>query len=308
MINKLPSLKDVRVFVTVAHCQSFSHAAIQLNASRAYVSKRIKLLEKELGIALFFRSARAIHLTEEGAIILRTAEKLLADWHALQTELDTLQNKIQGSLRISCSTGFGMRYLNPFILTLRAKYPDLHLNLTLSDHSVDLMREGIDVDICIGGELPEQYIAQKLIANQRIFCAAPSYIERYGQPDTPEELESHLCITLRERNQATTSWTIENAHRSLSLTPQSYLSVNNGDVAKQWCLKGEGILLRSFWSLQDELAQGQLIHLLPTWYQCADVYAIYPQRLNTNANLSLFLKLLKSYLATHFLDTAQGHK
>ena len=302
MINKLPSLEDVRVFVTVAHCKSFSQAALQLHASRAYISKRIKLLEQNLNTVLFFRTARAIHLTEEGHIILRSAEHVLAQWQTMQTELSAFHNTTQGSLRISCSTGFGSHYLTPFILKLRAQYPDLYLDLMLTDQQVDLIREGIDVDICIGGDLPEQYVARKLATNHRILCAAPSYLQQYGIPQSPEELEQHQCIHLRERNATTHNWPIQTQSRHFLFTPKSYLSVNNGDIAKQWCLNGEGVLLRSLWSIQNELTQKKLIHILPEWYQQADIFAVYPQRLHASANLTTFLTTLQHYLAKHFLD------
>lgn len=118
-MNKLPSLEDIRVFVTVARLMSFSQAASQLLVSPAYVSKRIKLLEENLGQTLFFRTARSIKLTHEGQIILRSSEVMLAELEQMQQQLNACREEIRGNLRISCSTGFGSTYINPFILTLR---------------------------------------------------------------------------------------------------------------------------------------------------------------------------------------------
>ncbi|MEX9605881.1 LysR substrate-binding domain-containing protein [Providencia huaxiensis] len=299
-MNKLPWLEDIRVFVTVARLMSFSQAASQLLVSPAYVSKRIKLLEENLGQTLFFRTARSIKLTHEGQIILRSSEMMLAELEQMQQQLNACREEIRGSLRISCSTGFGSTYINPFILTLRGNYPLLGIDLTLTDKSVDIISENIDVDICIGGTIAEQFIARRIAQNQRILCASPSYLATHGYPKYPQELEQkHFCIAIKERNQAPAVWKLEHQQESMTVTPNSKLTVNNGEVAKQWCLSGEGILLRSQWSVQPELQSGQLVRVLPQWHQTADVYAVYSRSLRTSANLRVFIENLEQYLATH---------
>ncbi|EMT6577940.1 MULTISPECIES: LysR substrate-binding domain-containing protein [Providencia] len=299
-MNKLPSLEDIRVFVTVARLMSFSQAASQLLVSPAYVSKRIKLLEENLGQTLFFRTARSIKLTHEGQIILRSSEVMLAELEQMQQQLNACREEIRGSLRISCSTGFGSTYINPFILTLRGNYPLLGIDLTLTDKSVDIISENIDVDICIGGAIAEQFIARRIAQNQRILCASPTYLAAHGYPKYPQELEQkHFCIAIKERNQAPAVWKLEQQQESMTVTPNSKLTVNNGEVAKQWCLSGEGILLRSQWSVQPELQSGQLVRVLPQWHQTADVYAVYSRSLRTSANLRVFIENLEQYLATH---------
>ncbi|BBV00093.1 LysR substrate-binding domain-containing protein [Providencia hangzhouensis] len=299
-MNKLPSLEDIRVFVTVARLMSFSQAASQLLVSPAYVSKRIKLLEENLGQTLFFRTARSIKLTHEGQIILRSSEVMLAELEQMQQQLNACREEIRGNLRISCSTGFGSTYINPFILTLRGSYPLLGIDLTLTDKSVDIISENIDVDICIGGTIAEQFIARRIARNQRILCASPTYLTTHGYPKYPQELEQkHFCIAIKERNQAPAVWKLEHQQESMTVTPNSKLTVNNGEVAKQWCLSGEGILLRSQWSVQPELQSGQLVRVLPQWHQTADVYAVYSRSLRTSANLRVFIENLEQYLATH---------
>lgn len=299
-MNKLPSLEDIRVFVTVARLMSFSQAASQLLVSPAYVSKRIKLLEENLGQTLFFRTARSIKLTHEGQIILRSSEVMLAELEQMQQQLNACREEIRGNLRISCSTGFGSTYINPFILTLRGSHPLLGIDLTLTDKSVDIISENIDVDICIGGTIAEQFIARRIARNQRILCASPTYLTTHGYPKYPQELEQkHFCIAIKERNQAPAVWKLEHQQESMTVTPNSKLTVNNGEVAKQWCLSGEGILLRSQWSVQPELQSGQLVRVLPQWHQTADVYAVYSRSLRTSANLRVFIENLEQYLATH---------
>lgn len=299
-MNKLPALEDIRVFVTVARLMSFSQAAQQLLVSPAYISKRIKLLEENLGQTLFFRRARSITLTQEGQIVLRSSEVLLAEMAHMQGELNACREEIRGHLRISCSTGFGSTYINPFILALRNDYPQLGIDLTLTDKSIDIISENIDVDICIGGTISEQFIARRIARNIRILCASPDYLEKHGQPKNPQELEQkHLCIAIKERNQAPAVWSLSHQQESMTISPNSKLMVNNGEVAKQWCLGGEGILLRSLWSVLPELQSGQLVRVLPQWHQVADVYAVYSRRVRSSANLRVFIENLEKYLATH---------
>jgi len=299
-MNKLPALEDIKVFVTVARLMSFSRAAEQLLVSPAYVSKRIKLLEENLGHPLFLRAARSINLTHEGRIVLKSGEILLQELNDMHNELKACREEIRGELRVSCSTGFGSAYLNPFILSLRAHYPLLGIDLTLTDRSIDIISENIDLDICIGGIIPEHFIAKRIAKNTRILCAAPSYLKKYRCPNHPQELEKqHFCITIKERNQAPSQWKLQHQTESMTVTPNSKLMVNNGDVAKQWCIGGEGILLRSLWSVLPELQNEQLIRVLPQWSQPADVYAVYSRTVRNNANLRVFIENLEKYLSKH---------
>ncbi|MCW2256394.1 LysR family transcriptional activator of dmlA [Providencia alcalifaciens] len=299
-MNKLPALEDIRVFVTVARLMSFSRAAEQLLVSPAYVSKRIKLLEENLGQALFFRAARTINLTNEGRIVLKSGEQLLQEIDNMHNQQKACREEIRGELRVSCSTGFGSAYFNPFILTLRADHPLLGIDLTLTDRSIDIINENIDLDIYIGGAIPDHYIARRIAENKRILCASPSYLEVHGWPEHLQQLEKqHFCITIKERNQTSAQWKLEQQAESMTIIPNSKLMVNNGDVAKQWCISGEGILLRSRWSVLPELKTGKLKHVLPQWYQTADVYAVYSRSIRSNANLRVFIENLEQYLAQY---------
>ncbi|ULG68026.1 LysR substrate-binding domain-containing protein [Marinobacterium sediminicola] len=296
-MDKLPALEDIKVFVTAARVMSFARAAEQLMVSPAYISKRIKLLEENLGFTLFYRSARSINLTLEGEIVLRTGTQMLQDLDGMMDELLACRQETRGLLRISCSTGFGTEFLNPFILSLRDRYPLLGIDLRLVDRSVDIVTENVDLDICLGGNIPEQFIARKLAPNYRVFCASPHYLEKHGCPLHPRDLEhAHACISIRERNHSPASWKIERGQERLTVIPNSQLSVNNGNVAKEWCLKGEGILLRSIWSIRKELAEGKLIQVLPEWQQPADVFAVYTRQMGTSANLKVFIEQLELYL------------
>jgi len=304
-MNKLPALEDIRVFVTAARLMNFSKAAEQLMVSPAYISKRIRLLEQNLELTLFRRGARSVNLTPEGEIVLRTGSQMLQGMDDMNNELRAARQEVCGQLRISCSTGFGSRFLNPFISSLHQLYPLLAIELVLLDRPVDMVRDNMDLDICLGGKLPEQHIARKLSRNERILCAAPAYLEQHGYPEHPGELEQqHACISIRERNQSPVTWQLHNQEQTLSITPNSQLSVNNGEVAKQWCLNGQGVMLRSLWSVRNELEAGTLVQVLPQWQQPADVYAVYTRTTASSASLRVFIEKLETYLQQR-LEPAQ---
>lgn len=298
-VDKLPSLEDLKVFRVAAHCESFSIAADQLGVSPAYISKRIKLLEDNVGVILFFRAPRSVHLTEQGKIVLNTSEQLLIQLDKMQAQLRELAIETKGLIRVGCSSGFGATFLSHFIAALKQKYQQLNIDLYLNDKPSDLIEDNLHLDIRIGGSFPPQYIAKKIANNHRILCASPSYVEQHGKPIHPSDLESkHVCIGIRERDTLFGSWKLGCHDESLVIMPNTELIVNNGHVAKLWCQEGQGIILRSIWDVEAELKSGQLIQLLPQWKQEANVYAVYHQKTSHNANLRTFLIEFEQFLAT----------
>lgn len=295
-MNKHPPLEDLRVFSYTARYMSFAKAAEKLLVSPAYVSKRIKLLESNLGLTLFKRNPRSVSLTSGGRIVEQYSNEILQQFEQMQLELLQASNSPTGTIRISCSTGFGSEFLEPFILLLREQYPDLSIELLLIDSAVDPLHDGIDLDISIGTPFSDQLYAKKLADNSRVFCASPEYLKKQGVPEKPDDLCSHQCIMIRERSHNDRSWNIQNNRDQISITPNSQLSVNNGKIAKKWCLEGQGIILRSIWDIEHELTNGELVQVLPMWYQSADVYALYHQRSDLNPNLRVFIEHLELYL------------
>lgn len=295
-MSQLPPLEDFRVFVTAARLGGFSAAADQLVVSPAYISKRIGLLEERLGVKLFMRASRSVCLTLEGKIALEWAERLLETHDQLRAELNREQELPRGRLRVVTSTGFGMHCIAPIMSDLAFRYPDLQIDLELLDRPVDLVSEGFDLEIRIGGVLPEQMIAKRLANNQRILCAAPSYLEKHGFPTFLEDLKRHQCIGIRERDQSYGIWRLAKEDEVYSIPLTAEMMTNNGAVAKQWCLKGHGIMLRSIWNVQEELIKEDLVRVLPSYGQQADIHVIYSARLETSAKLRACVMQLEQSL------------
>lgn len=295
-MSQLPPLEDLRVFVIAATSGGFTAAAEQLSFSPAYVSKRIGLLEKALGVRLFLRSARSVSLTLEGKIALEWSERLLDTMEQMSLEISLEQQVPRGRLRIATSTGFGSHCIAPIISDLVFHYPELEVDLELLDRPVDLVSEGFDLEVRVGGELPPQMIAKRLASNYRVLAASPTYIDTHGMPKNLAALAEHKCIGIRERDQNHRVWRLESAAGIASVDLAASLMTNNGTVAKQWCLKGHGIMLRSIWDLQQDFLSGRLVRVLPEYHQSAEIHVIYASRLETSAKLRTCVAYLEEAL------------
>lgn len=172
-MNKAPNLDDLRVFSIVVRVASFSAAAEQLGVSPAYVSKRVALLEGQLGTRLLHRSTRRVAVTDSGERVLAWAEKILDDVDHLVEDVSTTRTVPRGTLRISSSFGFGRHVLAPALLDFSERFPQINVRLDLFDRLVDVAGEGFDLDVRIGDEIAEHLIAKRLATNYRVLCASP---------------------------------------------------------------------------------------------------------------------------------------
>lgn len=209
------------------------------------------------------------------------------------------QDRVQpsGPIRLVTSSGFGEHCIAPIVSQLAKKYPELVIELVLLDRSVDLINEGFDIEIRVGGDLPQHLIAKKLAGNCRVLCASPEYLETKGVPESLQILDTHSCIGIRERNQSAAVWRLSDTHsRFHTVKPKTRMRTNKGEVAVQWCLDGHGVLLRSLWSVDKYLQNQSLVHILPSYKQDADIYAVYPSRLELSANLRVFVEAIRREL------------
>ncbi|WP_087881968.1 LysR substrate-binding domain-containing protein [Caballeronia mineralivorans] len=292
-----PNLDDLRVFCTVARKSSFSGAAEVLSVSAAYVSKRVSVLETDLGTRLLHRSTRRVAITEAGERVYAWAEKILDDVDHLVEDVSTTRRIPRGTLRISSSFGFGRHIVAPALARLSDKHPQLSVRLDLFDRLVDVAGEGFDLDIRIGDEIAAHLIAKRLASNHRVLCASPDYVERHGAPRQLADLASHACLAIKERDHPFGLWRLHVRGEPVSIKVTGPLSTNHGEVAVQWALAGRGIVLRSLWDVRPLLASGQLLQVLPDVTQPANVWAVYPARLASSAKVRVCVDFLAEEFA-----------
>ncbi|QBH98461.1 LysR family transcriptional regulator [Limnobaculum zhutongyuii] len=294
--SSLPLNEDLRVFLTVVRKHSFAKAAVELGVSPAYISKRINALEKVLDIKLFHRSTRSIVLTEDGEKARVWADRILGDLDDFISDVSEARHEPQGTLRIVSSFGFGRQFVAPAISQLAKQYPNLAIQLVTSDHVIDLVAEGFDLEIRVGSDLPNHYMAKKLLDNQRVLCASPAYLAAKGQPETLDDLARHDCLVIKERDTPFGSWLLSGKdEKPQTVRVDGRLSSNSGAIVLQWGLEGHGIFLRSMWDAKRYIDEGKLINVLPEYSQSADIWAVYPMRLSNSAKLKVCVEFLQLY-------------
>lgn len=291
-----PLATDLRVFLTVIRMGSFAGAALELDQSPAYISKRIKILESTLGNRLLHRSARHIALTDAGLRTQHWAERILEQFDDFMSDLSQVRKAPRGLLHVCSSLGFGRNHVAPAIAELAATYPDLEVRLDVFDRAVDIVAEGFDLEIRVGNDLPGQHMSRRLASNRRVVCATPEYLQRCGTPMSLEDLGQHDCLVLKERNSPFGLWRLESAEGQHTVPVNGTLSSNSGEIVLQWALAHRGLLLRSWWDVQSLLAEGRLVQVLPGYSQGADIWAVYPTRLADSAKLRVCVEFLEARL------------
>jgi len=299
MDNRIDN-EDLRVFTTAARKASFAAAAGELGMSPAYVSKRIGILEQMLGVKLFHRTTRRVIVSEDGERVYAHAMTILENLDSLLHEVAERRDVPRGLLRISSSFGFGRNVVAPVVARLVAEHPSLQVRFEVFDRLVDIVAEGFDLDIRVGDEIAPHLIARKLMANHRILCAAPAYLEQHGKPRSLQELSGHNCLAIKERDLPFGVWALRSgsgsgAEETVKVTGS--LSSNHGEIALQWAVAGAGIVLRSHWDAQPHLHSGELVQVLPQYTQSANVWAVYPQRLAGSAKVRVCVEFMEQQLA-----------
>jgi DNA-binding transcriptional LysR family regulator len=246
-----------------------------------------------LGVRLANRTTRTLTLTSEGEMYLAQAARILADIRHMEEQVASTRDAPKGLLRVNATLGFGRTTIAPMISAFAQRYPDVEVQLQLTDRPINLVEEAFDLGIRFG-ELPDTRLsARKIMSNRRFLCASPSYLKVHGQPQTPAELAHHRCIVHRQNDDAHGIWRLTKGRKTESVKVGGTLSSNDGDVVLNWALDGHGILLRSEWDLAKYLDSGRLQQVLPDYKPApADLFVYYPSRRNMPAKVRVFIDFL----------------
>ncbi len=287
-------VSELAFFTQLVRLGSLAATARELNLTPPAVSKRLAQLEQRLGVRLLNRTTRSISLTAEGELYLVNAQRILGEIEEMESQIASSRAEPKGLLRVNAPLGFGRTHVGPAISSFVARYAEVEVQLHLTDRPINLPDDAIDVAIRFG-ELPDsRLIARKIAANRRRLCAAPVYLERFGTPESPKDLIRHNCIVLRQNDAAFGIWRFSRGKQSESIKVRGGLSTNDGEVALNWALEGHGILMRAEWNLASHLRDGRLVEVLGEYETPpADIYAVYLERLNLSAKVSLFIDHLR---------------
>ncbi|WP_157015680.1 LysR family transcriptional regulator [Mesorhizobium xinjiangense] len=237
-------LDNVTVFVRVVELGNLSSAGRDMRISPAVASNRIKELEKQLGVRLFNRTTRQLVPTEHGRVFYEGAKKVLEAVADAEAAVSALSGQPRGTIRVTAPLGLGRRLIASGIPDFRDRYPDIEVRLRLSDHDVDMMREGIDVAFRLGVLEDSSLRMRGIMDCERVLVAAPSYLERRGEPKSPQELLDHDCLLLRYPGVREYFWTLDTPDGPKKLNVSGPYDSDDGDVLTGWALAGRGIILK----------------------------------------------------------------
>jgi len=295
-------LNDLYYFAMVVDHGGFAAAERALGIPKSRLSRRISQLETDLGVRLLQRTTRRIHLTPEGEAYLLDGARILADLEALERSISGTRATARGPLSIACTLGFGRQRLAPALSAFARAYPEVQVQLHLTDRPVNLVEQGFDAVVRFGALPDSGLTARLLLPNRRVLCAAPSYLNAHGEPRQPADLQAHRCIVIRESDETYGSWRLSRRTRqSLSehnIKVNGVMSTNDGAAALTWALDGHGILQRSLWDVAAPLAAGALREVLPQWQlPAADIYLVHATRSEMSARIRALTGFLGDWFA-----------
>lgn len=268
------NIDHLNLFVRVAALNNISMAGKELGLSPAVSSAHINKLEDTLGVRLIHRTTRKVSLTQEGQAFLPHAREVLESMETARAAVGAGSRSPHGKLRVAAPASFGRMHLVPALDAFLNQYPDVKLDLQLSDKIIDMVEGGYDVAIRDATLNDSTLIAKKLANDKRIICASPKYIERYGRPTSPADLANHHCVNLS----GLTTWQFETEEGPVSVKTNNRMLTDNGEAARDACVEGIGLTLCSLWCCYKHLQNGQLVPVLTDYPLAAEpaIWAVYP--------------------------------
>nr|WP_064248115.1 LysR family transcriptional regulator [Rhizobium leguminosarum]OAP93855.1 LysR family transcriptional regulator [Rhizobium leguminosarum] len=291
----MADLNDIAVFVKVAQYGSFSRAAHSLGMPISTVSRKVTSLEEQLGVTLIQRTTRKLSLTAQGlAYYDRCSEPLIHLLDAEQTLTET-QRKPDGLLKISVPVIFGQEVFYEFISSFLKTYPNIQIDLFVTNLFLDLIAENIDLGIRFGELKDSTIVAQRLGKSVRYLVAAPDYLRGRVLPLKPEDLKSHQCVLLNGRN-GEAEWHLVSGRKSVRLHVSGPVSSRDFDAVSAFTYRGHGIGLLPSTYCDEQIRRGELLRLLADWSsEEIFVHAVYPTRRFLPSRLQVFLEALKAW-------------
>jgi DNA-binding transcriptional LysR family regulator len=291
----MTAISDLDIFSRVARTGNMSAAGREMGLSPAVISKRISLLEEKLGARLFHRTTRQLTLTETGEGYFRRVVDILSLCEEAEDFVSRRNTKPRGTLKVTAPTSFSRLHIAPRLGEFLERFPEVKLDLHLTDHFEDIIRDGFDLAIRIGELQDSSLVARKLAPDTRVLVASPRYLERFGEPGSVAELEQLNCLSAGAQE----SWRLDGPDGQVQVRVEGNIRTNSAEFVREALICGLGIGLRPTWDIAQQLASGELKVVLPQYRGTSNmaIYAVYPCRDYLPEKVNVFIDFLAGLFA-----------
>ncbi|WP_426395756.1 LysR family transcriptional regulator [Ralstonia sp. R-29] len=291
----MDKLKQIEAFIAVVEHGSMAAAALTQDVTPVMIGRRINALEARLGVKLLHRSTRRIAVTEQGAVFMEQCKKALGELDRAELLVAEGRHKATGHLIVSAPAAFGRKHVAPHAPDFLRANPDVRISFNLTDRVVDLVREGYDLGIRIGGAIDPNFVAIRLASNKRVVCGTPAYFAKHGVPRTLDDLAKHNCLAFNLQGGQQRGWYFQQNGKAVTVKVNGNLDCNDGELLHRWMGEGLGLGWRSTWEIQPELESGALMTVLDDYaLPDYDILAVYPQQRPVPAKIRFFIEHLKA--------------
>jgi DNA-binding transcriptional LysR family regulator len=288
-------LSELAIFSIVAKERSFTRAGARLGLSQSAVSHMMRTLEKKLGIQLLARTTRSVSPTAAGSALLRNLNPALELIEQSLAEARNLRDHPAGKIQLVLSRTAARLILLPKLTAFSQAFPDIELDITCSNDTIDLIAGQFDAGIHIGEFIQRDMIAVKVSRDMRLaVVGSPAYFESREIPKSPADLKEHSCIALRLRKSGVYRWEFEKGRRSVTVNPRGPLTFSDSDFAIQAALEGAGLMMTMEAQVEEHVSKGNLLSVLRDWCPTFPGYFLYyPSRRNQPAALIALINALR---------------
>ncbi|MHA6194420.1 LysR family transcriptional regulator [Pseudomonas wadenswilerensis] len=288
--------EDMRIFAQVMESGSFTAAADKLGLSKQFVSRRLMALEERLGVRLLNRSTRRLDPTPLGQSYYESSLRLLNEVEQVEQGIAGQTSEPRGTVRVSAPLSFAVAHLGCLLPEFLQRYPQVSVEVDLSDRSVDLLGEGYDLALRIGVLEDSTLIARRLAAIDRVYCASPDYLARKGTPSRPDELTAHDCLPYGHGRQV--QWRFLEQGKLRVVTVCGRMRANNGELLRDAAIKGMGITYLPTFIVGEALAAGQLVPVLQDFVtEPLQLSAVYPQHRQSARPVQALIEFMRERLS-----------
>jgi len=288
-------VENLKLFLHIVQKGGLAVAGREMGLAPATVSERLSSLEAHYGVRLLTRTTRAISLTDEGKELVIAARRILQDINETEVHIKQGTQNISGMIHISVTQDLGHNKIVPLIDGFIEAHPEIRVNLLLSDGYVDLVGQGIDIALRYGELSDSTMKSRKLCENQRVICAAPSYLEQKGIAGHPDDLSQHNCLIMRFGMHSDHDWPFLVDGKKRYWRVKGNRIANDGNLIRKWCLKGYGLALKSSTDIYDDLRSGRLVSILDEFAPPPTILQmIYPAGAVQPKRIRLFMDYLSA--------------